>query len=166
MNTESADSPPRDQFFSAMGHVAEPVWVVTTYDHNDDPTGFTATSVTSLSADPPSLVTCINRDNEGTPAYSIDTETAAHVLTSGQEHIGNRFAGMEDVSGKEKFAGDVQWHREEGFPVIEDVCLRMTGVIDQIYDGYTHNITVIKVTDIMTSDRPPLLYWNGEYVNL
>jgi len=156
----------QNQFFDAMGDIAEPVYVLTTYDHQAEPTGFTATSVTSLSGNPPSLIFCVNRENDGAPAYEIGSKVAAHVLGPGQEQLANRFAGVGGVSGIEKFEGDVRWHDEDSVRVLEGVHVLMKGTVDQTADGYTHKITTMKVDEVHNYERGPLLYHNGDYLTV
>jgi flavin reductase (DIM6/NTAB) family NADH-FMN oxidoreductase RutF len=48
-------------FKGAMRHLAAAVSVVTT-GRGEQRTGFTASSVTSLSMDPPALLVCLNRN--------------------------------------------------------------------------------------------------------
>lgn len=162
----TVDESLQNQFFNAMGDIAEPVYVLTTCNDQSEPTGFTATSVTSLSGNPPSLIFCVNLENDGAPAYDIGSKVAAHVLGPGQENVANRFAGVGGVSGIEKFEGDVRWHDEEGLPVLEGVHILMKGTVDKIADGYTHKITTMIVEEVHNYERGPLLYHNGDYLTV
>ena len=55
-------------FKNAMRHLAAAVSVVTT-GRGDQRTGFTATSVTSLSMEPPALLVCLNRQSSASSAW-------------------------------------------------------------------------------------------------
>lgn len=161
------DSSLQDDFFRAMRHVAEPVYILTTNDSEGRPIGFTATSVTSLSVNPPSMLFCVNRNNEGADEYVEGKMVAANVLCPGQEELCKRFAGMiEGVEGTDKFKDGVAWHTEDGVPVLDDTCVTMIGEITELYDGFTHNIAVLKLTDVQVHKTKPLIYWNRQYVEL
>src|SRR3984893_16879814 len=85
-------------FRSAMRDLASGVSLITT-GQGEERTGLTATSVSSLSMEPPSLVVCINRTSTTLQAMRKNRVFGVNVLAAGHRAIADRFAGRSDVSG-------------------------------------------------------------------
>ncbi len=58
------------------------------------PIGLTATSVTSLSADPPSLLVCVNRGAQIAAALSAGAHFSVNLLAAGQQEVAEAFGGQ------------------------------------------------------------------------
>ena len=151
-------------FREGMASVPAPVYVVTAFS-DDGPVGFTATAVSSLSADPPSLLFCVNQSNRNADAFRAGTPVAVHLLGSGQAELGTVFAGQRGAAG-DKFAG-VAWRELLGTPVLNEVATVFVGRITRLEDGFTHAIAVVTVDHVETKpDVAPLLYWKRCYQSL
>src|SRR4051812_42498471 len=80
------------------------------------PAGFTATSFTSVSLDPPLVSFCLDRRSSSWPTLEESPFVGVHVLTESQEHLARRFA----TSGIDRFAEPVRWSAgPHGVPVLE-----------------------------------------------
>ncbi|WP_158266556.1 flavin reductase family protein [Allosphingosinicella deserti] len=149
-----------DGFRAAMRRVASTVNVITICV-GGEPMGITATAMSSLAMDPPSLLVCINRFAAMHSSMEDVSHFCVNVLHRDQEDIAQMFAdrrqhGLRFVSG---------WTVDcERPPRLLDaqasiVCRR----IDHHRFG-THSIFIGVVEDAVARDEvDPLLYLDGHY---
>ena len=149
-----------DGFRAAMRRVASTVNVITICV-GSEPMGITATAMSSLAMDPPSLLVCINRFAAMHSSMEDVSHFCVNVLHRDQEDIARMFAdrrqhGLRFVTGWEMNC--------ERPPRLVDaqasiVCRR----IDHHRFG-THSIFIGVVEDAVARDEvDPLLYLNGHY---
>src|SRR3954451_21580842 len=93
-----------DTFREAMARLAAGVAVVTARRDAGHPCGLVATSVSSFSAAPPSLLVSVAHTSRCHEALSAGDAFGVHVLAADQEPLARVFAGL----GDDKFAG-VEW---------------------------------------------------------
>lgn len=90
--------------------------VVITLDAGNGPAGFTATSLTSLSADPPLVSFGINTRSSSWPHVRDGSTAVVHFLGAGHEAVARTFA----TSGIDRFAA-ADWDRlPTGEPVLAE----------------------------------------------
>jgi flavin reductase (DIM6/NTAB) family NADH-FMN oxidoreductase RutF len=94
-----------------MRHLAGAVSVITVGER-EDRTGFTATSVSSLSADVPSVIVSVNRTSSSWPALEKYRRFCVNVLAADQQHVAQSFAGFGGRKGVERY-GDAQWYQPQ-----------------------------------------------------
>ena len=87
----------KNTFFEAMSRVPQAVFIVTT-DGEAGKAGLTATAVTSVSADPPSLLVCLNAANFSTMAFQKNKRITVNLVNSEQTVLANMF-GKSVASG-------------------------------------------------------------------
>ena len=94
-------------FRHAMSMLAAPVTIVTTRDRAGRPWGFTASSVTSVSLDPPLLLVGIAHASSCRAAFRETDEFVVNVLGTQHRDLATRFA----THGIDRFAGGrfVDW---------------------------------------------------------
>src|SRR4051812_9237673 len=96
-------APPRaagaTPFKQGMRALAGAVTVVSIQGHEGTVSGLTATAVCSLSAEPPSLIVCVNRSASIAPALKLDAEFSLNVLAEDQIDIAQAFGGQKAVKG-------------------------------------------------------------------
>jgi flavin reductase (DIM6/NTAB) family NADH-FMN oxidoreductase RutF len=161
MDRENADLVP--MFRQAMRRFPAAVTVVTTRWQGTD-CGMTATAVTSLSMEPPSLLVCVNRTSgfhgniEGSDVFCVN------VLREGQHQISTNFGGAKPA--EERFSeGD--WREARGLLYLADaqsvIFCRKTAA----FAHTTHSIVVGEATHLMLHETvAPLLYMDGRYATL
>lgn len=157
--------PEKDSFLSALSDLPQAVFVVTTFRDDGRPHGFTATSVTSVTVDPPTLVVCVNENNYGAKIYEEGTRIGLHVLSAQQESVSNRFAGKGDVSGPEKFDGQ-QWDDRLGVPVLDNTADVFVGNVDRMEPYHDHVMVGVQIDDVINRNRAPLVYMASTYHKL
>jgi flavin reductase (DIM6/NTAB) family NADH-FMN oxidoreductase RutF len=151
-------------FRSAMRHLAAGVSVVTV-GRGKDVTGMTVTSLSSLSADPPSLIVSINRASSSWPLLLREGFFGVNILTSDQIDIAERFNGKGGLKGAERFAGAQWMTRASGTPLLAGALAAIDCEIEDIIERHTHGILIGRVLDMQLSPRSAALaYWQGQYV--
>lgn len=151
-----------DEFRLAMGHFASGVTVITTWDADGRPTGFTANAFSSVSLAPPLVLVCVDHKAQSYPAIETSGRFAVNILASDQEPLSKRFA----VSGGDKFDG-VAWSTGPGgLPLLSGTLAAMECHTVHAYPGGDHTIFVGRVESAQTQAVEPLLYYRGKYCRL
>ena len=81
-----------DKFKTAMARFASGVTVITTWENGNLPAGFTASSFSSLSLNPPMVLFCLDREASCFDAFYGAKHFGVNILSSGQQVLSNRFA--------------------------------------------------------------------------
>ena len=153
-------------FKLSMRQLAGAVSVITVGEH-DDRTGFTATSVSSLSADAPSLIVSVNRASSSWPVVEKYRRFCVNVLAADQEHVAQSFAGFGGRHGVHRYA-DAHWYSlSTGTAALEGALTVLDCELETVLNHHSHAILIGRVCAIETrEDVEPLLYWRGGYRRL
>lgn len=153
-------------FKSSMRCLAGAVSVITV-GTGDDRTGFTATSVSSLSADHPSVIVSLNRGSSSWPILQRHGRFCVNVLARDQEHVARSFAGYEGRDGVRRYE-DADWLTlATGTLVLDGALTALDCELDEAVHMHTHAILIGRVRAItIRTDVEPLLYWNGAFRHL
>src|SRR3712207_5818708 len=147
-------------FRQAMRRVASTVNVITIcVDGN--PMGITATAMSSLSLDPPSLLVCINRMAAMHASMEDVSHFAVNVLHADQADLAQMFADRERKALRFVHG----WHLDCSRPprLAEAQASFLCRRIDHHQFG-THSIFIGIVEEAVVRDEvDPLLYLNGQY---
>jgi len=151
-------------FRGAMRQLTGGVSVITA-GRGRDISGMTATSVSSLSVDPPTLIVSINRSASSWPLLKRYGFFGVNILTSDQIDIAERFAGKGGLKGAERFAG-AEWNtRASGVPLLVGALAAIDCEVEEIVERHSHAILIGRVKDLQVSSRTAALaYWQGQYV--
>lgn len=127
----------------------EGVTILTTLDEFGNQWGMTATSVTSVSLDPPLLLVCAaNRSGVLGPLMS-GARFVVHFLAADQGELARHFATpMED-----KFAGTRYEYAPSGCPKLNGALVSLECVTHAAHPAGDHTIVVGLVLDIVHGDR-------------
>ncbi|WP_455355714.1 flavin reductase family protein [Streptomyces sp. SYSU K217416] len=152
----------RQQFVAAMGNAATGVTVVAT----DGPAGRFAQTVSamcSVSADPPSLLVCVNRRSPLVEAVRHNGVFSVNVLGVGQAHVSDTFAGRPGTGEPYDF-GCARWQRlETDAPVLAGAAAAFDCRLAETTASGTHLILVGTVLASSSSAQAPLLYHARAY---
>lgn len=152
-----------DQFKDSMRHLAGAMSVITV-GRADDRTGFTATSVSSLSIDPPSVLVSLNRNSSSWPVLQRYGKFAVNVLAHDQHDIADRFAGRGGVKGAQRYHGANWAELVTGASALSDALTVLDCELDEAIDRHSHSILIGRVRAItVRGEARPLLYWHGAY---
>jgi flavin reductase (DIM6/NTAB) family NADH-FMN oxidoreductase RutF len=155
-----------EQFKQGMRRLAAGVTIVTT-EHEGERSGLTATAVTSLSAEPPQLLVCVNRTAAAHDLIVRGGRMAVNVLCHKHQRLATRFAGLNGVFGQDRF--DVgSWVRlKTGAPVLEDALAVFDCRVVERIEASTHTVFFCRVVDIrIRSKGKPLIYSSGAFARL
>lgn len=163
MNVEFVSAPDAlgDAFKSAMRRLATTVTILTTRTEDGKALGMTATAVTSLSAEPPSLLACVNRSATIHAALPIGARFCVNLLSEGHGDLSFAFGGK--VSPQERFDHG-EWIQEH-LPYLADAQVNLDCQVDASLDYGTHTIVVGKVLAIrLNGEFSPLVYGDGRFI--
>lgn len=149
-------------FKQAMRRLAASVSVVTC-SQGERWFGLTATAVTSLCAEPASILVCINNASSVLPALNTSRRFCVNQLSSAQHGISSNFGGR--LNGAERFS-EGQWlEAESGVPFLAGAQANLFCELEQCVAYGTHQIVIGRVVDVQFSETvAPLVYQNGSYV--
>jgi len=150
-------------FRQAMRRFPAAVTVVTTRRDGFD-CGMTATAVTSLSMEPPSLLVCVNRSS-GFHGHLEDADRfCINVLRQGQDRISANFGGAKPA--EERFSeGD--WREQDGLLYLADAQSVIFCKKSAAFVHTTHSIVIGEATGLIVHETvAPLLYVDGRYATL
>jgi flavin reductase (DIM6/NTAB) family NADH-FMN oxidoreductase RutF len=92
-----------DAFRAAMRQLAGGVSVITV-GAGIERSGMTATSVSALSLDPPTLIVCVNRHSSTFHLLQRYRAFGVNILRAGHEKIAERFTGRGGTNGVDRYA--------------------------------------------------------------
>lgn len=152
-----------DLLRSVFRRHAAGVAVITAQD-GDTPVGFTATSLTSVSAEPPLLSFGISAGASSWPVISRTSHVGVHILGEHQQELAATFAR----SGADRFGAPTEWRTgAEGVPVLDDVLAWLVCRVVARVPAADHRIVLAEVVlgDPSGAGRP-LLYHQGRFNGL
>ena len=155
-------------FKQAMRSLVSGVTVVAAQDRQGACVGLTATAVTSLSADPPSLLVSVNRASAMAPALVRDTLFSVNVLAADQVDVAEAFGGQRGLRGTGKFAYG-HWYRSvSGTPLLAGSVVTFECVVSEMADFATHRVVMGAVLDVHVerAGAAALAYRDGRYVSV
>jgi flavin reductase (DIM6/NTAB) family NADH-FMN oxidoreductase RutF len=138
---------------------------VITADAGDGPVGLTATSVFSVSADPPLLIFSISDQSSSAPTIRRASTVVVHLLGAGQLRIARLCA----TSGVDRFADTSLWARlPTGEPYFPSAHAWIRGrVIDRMTAGSSTVVAVHALESrISDEESEPLVYHNRTWHHL
>lgn len=150
----------KESFIKAMRSWATGVTVVTARD-GERVHGMTASSFTSVSAEPPLVLICANRDTRTAELISAARSFAVNILAVDQQGLSNRFAWGDAA----KRFDDLDCRDGElGAPLLAGTLGAFECRLRSAHHEGTHTIYVGEVVATHAgADKEPLLYYSGDY---
>ncbi|HTH98866.1 MAG TPA: flavin reductase family protein [Stellaceae bacterium] len=149
-------------FRHALGSFVTGVTIVTTLRPDGEPIGLTANSFNSVSLDPPLVLWSLNRASPNLAAFEAAGYFAINILAAEQMHLSQRFARHRP----DKFDG-VPWQPGiGGTPLIDGVVAQFCCRHVASHDGGDHIIFIGEVEAFTHSDRRPLVFAHGRYMDM
>ncbi|MAK55562.1 MAG: flavin reductase [Pusillimonas sp.] len=151
------------EFRTAMRQLAGGVSVITAA-YGDDQTGLTATSVVSISMDPPELFISVNRSSSSWPVIEKSGKFGINVLQQGQQIVAEHFSGKGGRKGADRYADDDWYQTPDGVWLSRRALAAFACDVEKVWMHREHALIAGKVTRIDVHDGPqPLTYWHGHY---
>lgn len=150
-------------FRTAMRRLAATVTVISTRAENGMRHGMTATAVTSVSADPPAVLACVNRSAALHAQLGLGRRLCINLLHCSQQRLAEVFSGSKDGEGRFR-EGD--WLDDaEGVPYLADAQANIFCEIEALHAYGSHSICIGRVIHAnCRSDVAPLVYQDGAYM--
>lgn len=150
-----------NDFRAAMRRLASTVSVVTCADKGQWH-GMTATAVTSVCADPATVLVCINQSASVHNPLRAGGSFCVNLLTSGQVLVAQAFSGR--LTGAARFAVGAWDTHAQVSPALRDAQANLfCTVVDRFCHG-THSIFLGQVDSVrMAGAVSPLIYQDGAY---
>ena len=163
------DTSPRDAedpadlaaFKHAFRRHAAGVAIITALQPDGRPTGFTATSLASLSAVPPLATFNIARSASSWPAIAETERVVIHILGVRNRAVAEQMAGDHT----RRFVGDHWYPGPFGLPIIKGVTSWMIGRIIERFPVHNNALVVVQIdAGGSGDDDAALLYHERTYL--
>lgn len=139
---------------------------VVTADPGDGPVGLTATSVSSVSVDPPAVAFSLSAVSTSAARIRAAEHVVIHLLGAEQLELAQLFA----TSGVDRFADTTKWGRlPTGEPYLLDAEVWLRGRITGVLDVNGSALAAVEIVESHCrtgDDRIPLVYWNRSWHQL
>lgn len=142
-----------------MRHHPTGVTVVTSLRENE-PRGMTLNAFSSVSADPPMLLICVNREARSYLYIASSRIFCVNLLSARQQDLAERFAGKI----REAQFDDVAYETDvTGAPVLAGTIGHFDCEVAEEHHAGSHSIFVGRVVGCAARAGTPLGYFNGGY---
>jgi len=152
----------RQAFFDVMASFPSGVAIVTTLDADGTPRGLTTTAVCSVSADPPTILVCVDRASRTLAALRASGRFVVNFAGEGGSELCLLFASKEE----DKFR-DVRWRpTDKGLPLLHEAVLAWAECsTERELEIGDHVVLVAEVTDggVQPQLEPPLMYYRRSW---
>jgi flavin reductase (DIM6/NTAB) family NADH-FMN oxidoreductase RutF len=146
-------------FRIAMRSYLTGVTIVTSL-HEGEPRGITVSAFASVSADPPNVLVCVNRDARSYLYIASSKIFCVNVLSHDQSALARRFSGgVRD----RQFDGIAHSVATTGAPVLDGTVAYFDCEVEAEHHAGSHSIFVGRVLACASNEKPALGYVNGTY---
>ena len=150
----------REKFLTAMRNVANSVTVVTT-DGPVGKNGATVSSFCSVSADPPTLLVCLNKSGSTSSSIRDNGHFCINILSQNQAEIAEQFANPE--ADKDTLFAGQEWNNHPGnAPSLKRTTAFFCSV-SNIVEANSHDIIIGAVNSVSMGTHKPLIYLDRTY---
>ena len=154
-----AESPP-DAFRLAMRELAGTVTVVTASSQADE-AAMTATSVCSVSVEPPQLLACVHRGGRTHALIAASRKFGINVLSPQHAELARHYSAAGRTSG---LLTRGRWLRNsERPPLLADALAAFSCEVAQAIDAGTHTVFIGRVVYLTCRGTHPLIYRQGAF---
>jgi len=143
-------------YLAAFGSVPAAVAVIAATD-GVNVHGMTASSVTSLSMEPPLVLVCVRRDSRILPMIRASTRFSVSFLSDRQPDVARHFALPQRPAGAAQFHGIPHRAGPFGVPILNDASAWLACDLWREYAGGDHAIVCGLVREASGGDAHPLL---------
>jgi flavin reductase (DIM6/NTAB) family NADH-FMN oxidoreductase RutF len=150
----TTDARLHELFVEAMTGLASGVAVLTARKPDGDPCGLAATSVTSYSAHPPSLLVSVWHGSRCHDALVACERFGVHILRSDEIELAHRFADRES---QDKFAG-LRWRWDGEVPELTGTLAYLRCRRADNFVRYDHTVLIGDLEGGRLEEGHPLLY--------
>ena len=156
-----------DLFRQGMRRLAGACTIITSHDPakgRDGWAGMAATAVTSVTAEPPRLLVCINRSTWAHGVIGRSGVLGVNVLGDDGLAMMKRFSG--GVPPEERFESSEWQGARTGAPLLGSALVAFDCAVAECVAASTHDIFICDVLDVLIrqSAEAPLIYFDGAFL--
>jgi len=149
------------EFLRAMRGITSTVTVISAKD-GENKQAMTATSVASLSLDPPTMLICINHEASIHDVIKKGLGFCINILSVGQEDLAD-ICSIKEKEVERFLEGN--WSESDGIPYNKDSQSNMFCNCIKAIEHTTHTIYLGEIIKVLNqSSFNPLLYKDGNYL--
>lgn len=154
----------QDDFKQAMRRLASTIAIITS-GKGDSWTGMAATAVTSVTADPPTILVAVNRNASLSPILAEHRQFCVNLLAERHRDLVGIFSGA--TKGLARFeTGGWEASEEEGLPVLGDAVASLICTTSMTLEVATHTLFIGEVTRIVNHPSiDPLVWVDGKFAS-
>lgn len=150
-----------EQLRSGLRRLGKAVVVITAW-HDERRWAMTATAVSELSMDPPSLLVCVNKSASLHGPLTAGASFCVNILHCDQLAVSNACAGK--LKGEERFALGDWGAGEDGTPYLRDAQASFFCRYEKHVEHGTHAVVIGEVLSVdVAGEVDPLIYLDGGY---
>ena len=151
----------QEDFLTAMRGITSTVNVISA-KLNEERHAMTATSVASLSLNPPAMIICVNKEASIHDILRKDKRFVVNVLSNKQQHLSELCSSSDE--GESRFQ-DEGWITEDEIVFnsnsVSNIICNCTGIVDHS----THSVFFGDVMEVKINNQErALLYGSGGYI--
>jgi flavin reductase (DIM6/NTAB) family NADH-FMN oxidoreductase RutF len=148
-----------DTFKAAMRRFATGVTIVTTRT-GETIHGFTVNAFASVTADPPTVLVCVNKTARAHPIIAESGAFCVNILALEQRAVAETFTTAEP---HERFTTIAHRAGPSGSPILDNVLAYVDCRVDQEITSGTHTIFIGRVLESGERAGAPLGYYDRSY---
>ena len=150
-----------EAFKAANRRFATGVTIVTTRN-GEVIHGFTVNAFASVTAEPPTVLVCVNRTARAHPIITESGGFCVNILALEQQALAEKFQGGEP---HERFNGVAHRSGPSGSPILDGVLAYFDCSVDEELNSGTHTIFIGQVLEAGERAGVPLGYYDRAYRN-
>lgn len=128
--------------------------------------GMTVSAFSSVSAEPPLVLVCINRRSPVVEAIQTNKCFSVNLLQESQIEVADCFAGRSKKNNAFDFSCAKWLEAVTGAPLLVSASASFDCTLDSFHNMGTHCICIGQVQNVMQSDQSPLAFFNRTYQKL
>ncbi len=130
-------------------------------------TGLTATSVSALSAEPPTLTVNINRTSSTWGVLAREGRFGVNFIGTDQKAVAERFSGFGGLKGVGRYQGADWTTAVTGAPLLVGALAALDCEVEEAIERHSHIILIGRIRATLLGDAAgALLYGDGGYRTL
>lgn len=153
-----------DELRQALRRLAKAVVIITSY-RDGERFAMSATAVSELSLDPPSMLICVNRNASIYPALADGASFAINILPCEERALAGLCAG--GAKGEARFEAGSWEASADNIPILANAQASIICSNERLFEYGTHVVVIGKVTQVALGGPPnPLIYMDGGYTQV
>lgn len=153
------------QFRTGMRRLVGAVTAIAARMPDGSPVGLAATAVCSVSAEPPTLLVCVNQSSSLGKAITVGQPFSVNLLRADHEPLARSFGGMTGLDQAQRFAQGA-WDCQGPAPLLRDAAATFECRVTHAHLSGSHFVLMGAVEAVHLGDEAgaALGYLNGGFV--